>query len=195
MAVECVEFHFKAGDLKMFGFAIPNQGFYCIKVPEATKTQKATCIIQVPQGDATEKKIMDELKNLINGQWEWQVRQVIGKEFTVVFPDKTSLDTFSKILEILLSIHGLKVKIMKSDLDPESTEILQTTWIKIYGLPSFASKEEVVMKVATLAGDPILVDELSLIKTGLVRVKINCINPTTLRGFVRIFFNMIGYHI
>jgi hypothetical protein len=66
-------------------------------------------------------------------------------------------------------------------------------WVKIYGLPAIDLKEEVVMMVATLVGDPILVDELSLIKTGSVRVKINCRDPSKLRGFVRIFFNKMGY--
>jgi hypothetical protein len=67
--------------------------------------------------------------------------------------------------------------------------------VKIYGLPSIAYKEEVVMKVATLAGEPLFVDELSLIKTGLVRVKMNCRDPLMLWSFVRIFFNKEGHMI
>jgi hypothetical protein len=94
-----------------------------------------------------------------------------------------------------MGIHGIKVRIMKTELDPDATEVLQMSWVKIYGLPSIARKEEVIMKVATLAGDPILVDELSLIKTGPVRVKMHCRDPATLRGFVKIFFNRLGYDI
>jgi hypothetical protein len=85
-------------------------------------------------------------------------------EYTTIFPDKATLDTFSKISEILMGIHGIKVKILKIEVDPDATEVLQMSWVKIYELPSIALKEEVVMKVATLAGDPILVDELILIK-------------------------------
>jgi hypothetical protein len=51
------------------------------------------------------------------------------------------------------------------------------------------------MKVATLAGEPLEVDELSLIKTGPVLVKMNCRDPFKLRGFVKIFFNKVGYEI
>jgi uncharacterized protein YtpQ (UPF0354 family) len=76
------------------------------------------------------------------------------REFVAVFPDKKSLDTFSKISEILLSVHGNKIKILKSNMDPDASKILQTSWIKIYGLLAIACKEEVVMKVATLAGEP-----------------------------------------
>jgi hypothetical protein len=53
----------------------------------------------------------------------------------------------------------------------------------------------VVRKVATLAGEPLVVDELSLIKASPVRVKLNCRDPSKLRGFVRIFFNTVGHDI
>jgi hypothetical protein len=94
-----------------------------------------------------------------------------------------------------MGIHGIKVRIMKTELDPDATKVLQMSWVEIYVLPSIARKEEVIMKVASLAGDPILVDELSLIKTGPVRVKMHCRDPATLRGFVKIFFNRVGYDI
>jgi hypothetical protein len=51
------------------------------------------------------------------------------------------------------------------------------------------------MKVSTLAGEPLLVDELSLIKTSPVRVKMNVRDPTKLKGFVTIFINKVGYEI
>jgi hypothetical protein len=187
MVAECADFHAKASDLKMFGFVIPDQGFYSIKIPDAGSTQRASCIVQVLQGEANEKKIKEELKNLISNQWDWQVKQIQDKEYVVVFPDKSSLETFSKISEILLGVHGIKVKILKTNFNPEASEMLQQTWVKIYGLPAIACKEDIVRKVATLAGEPLVVDELSLIKIGHVRVKMNVRDPFKLRGFVRIF--------
>jgi hypothetical protein len=86
-------------------------------------------------------------------------------EYVAMFPDKNSLETFAKISEILMSIHDIKVKILKTNLDPDASEVLQSTWVKIYGLSDVACKEDVVMKVATLAGEPVVVDELSLIET------------------------------
>jgi uncharacterized protein YdaT len=195
MAAECVGYHSKAGDLKMLGFAILDQGFYNILIPRAGKVMKAACIIQVLQGEASEKKIEEELKNLKNSNWDWDVRQLYLKEYMAIFPDKASLETFLKISEILMSIHGIKVRILKSKMDPDAIEVLQMTWVKIYGLPSIALKEEIVLNVTTLTGDPILVDELSLIKMGPVRVKMFCRDPAKLRGFVRILFNMVGYEI
>jgi hypothetical protein len=43
------------------------------------------------------------------------------------------------------------------------------------------------MKIVTLAREPLVVDELRLIKTGPVRVKLNCRDPLKLRRFVRFF--------
>jgi hypothetical protein len=47
MAVECASLLEKISELKMFGFAIPEQGFYSIKILEEGSIQKATCITQV----------------------------------------------------------------------------------------------------------------------------------------------------
>jgi hypothetical protein len=179
----------------MFGFALQDQGFYSIKVPGEGSTAKASSIIQVLQGEANEKKMKDELKILINKKWNWQVKQVEAKEFTAVFPDSGTLDTFSKIFEILMSVHGLKVKIFKASFDPDAVEILQTTWVKIHGIPGYARKEKTVMKVAGLASEPLVVDELSLIQIGPVRVKMNCKDPLKVKGVVRVFFNKAEHNI
>jgi hypothetical protein len=100
----------------MFGIALQDQGFYSIQVRGESSSIKASSIIQVLQGEANEKKIEDELKILINKKWNWQVKQVESNEFTVVFPDSGTLDTFSKISEILMSAHRIKIKISRQAL-------------------------------------------------------------------------------
>jgi hypothetical protein len=74
MAVECLDFHTKAGELKMHGFALADLEFYSIKMPEEGEISRASCIIQILQGEASVKKLEDELKNLVNRQWDWQVK-------------------------------------------------------------------------------------------------------------------------
>jgi hypothetical protein len=96
---------------------------------------------------------------------------------------------------IQLALHGLKIKIIKTNVDPAASSILQSTWVKIVGIPSFAKEEEVVKEIASLVGEPIKVDEFSLIRDEPVRVKVNCRNPTKLRGFIEIFFNGVGLDI
>jgi hypothetical protein len=94
-----------------------------------------------------------------------------------------------------MTIHGIKVKIFKFNMDPDASEILQATWVKIYGLPSIACNKKVMMKVATLVGESLEMDELSLIKIWPMLVRMNCRDPYKLRGFVKTLFNKIVYEI
>jgi hypothetical protein len=66
MAAKCVVFHSKAEELKMFGFAILGQGFYSFNILGEGEVARASCIIQVLQGEANVKKLEEELKHLIN---------------------------------------------------------------------------------------------------------------------------------
>jgi hypothetical protein len=45
MAAECLDFHDKSRELKMFGFAIADQGFYSISILRGEEHSKASCII------------------------------------------------------------------------------------------------------------------------------------------------------
>lgn len=67
--------------------------------------------------------------------------------------------------------------------------------MKIYGVPAIAREVDIVKEITSLAAEPMVVDELSLIRAGPIRVKVRCLDPTQLRGFVRIFFNGAGHNI
>jgi hypothetical protein len=52
--------------LKMYGFGIPGQGFYSIDIPEVeVKSYQATGLLTIIEGEATEEKIDQELKHLV----------------------------------------------------------------------------------------------------------------------------------
>ncbi|KAG2551988.1 hypothetical protein PVAP13_9KG440385, partial [Panicum virgatum] len=152
-------------------------------------------LISVIEGQATEEKLERELKNLINPDWDYHVKELDRNVFSAAFPDQLSLNTFSKLTDVGLAIYGIKVKISKTNIDPVASSILQSTWIRIDGLPTFARKEEVVKEVASLVAEPLKVDSFSLIKEEPVRVRVNCRDPAKLRGVVEIFFNGVGYEI
>jgi hypothetical protein len=62
----------------------------------------------------------------------FKVRRIDKQEFIVVFPDKYSLDTFAKLSGFEMSFYGLKGKLEKSSMDPETSSVLQTVWIKVH---------------------------------------------------------------
>lgn len=157
MAVDC---NFNSKRLKMFRYGIPGQGFYAINIPEA----------KVKEGEATEEKLDQELKHLAREDWDFRVKRVDLQEFLVFFPDKSSLKTFSKLTCFEMSLYGFRGKLEKSNLDPEMSFMLHTVWIRIHKVPGIAREVELVKEIANLVSKPLVVDELSLIRDGPVRV-------------------------
>lgn len=98
MVVDCKTFDGKK--LKMFGFGIPGQGFYALNFPDSkVKTHQSTGLLTILEGEASEEKVDKELKNLVREKWDFKVKQIHLQEYLVVFPDKSSLDTFTKLYE------------------------------------------------------------------------------------------------
>ena len=152
-------------------------------------------IINIISGEATELRVEEEIKHLIDGKWEWKVKQTPSQDYLVSFPNKSILETFSKSNAIELAVHGIKAKVSKSDLSPGVSAVLQTSWIKLYNIPDLARSAGPVKLIAELAGEVVVVDELSLIREGPVRVKLNGRNINKLRGLVTVFINKVGYEI
>lgn len=44
--------------------------------------------IKILEGMADEKKVEEELRNLIENRWDWQVKKLSRDEYMVVFPNK-----------------------------------------------------------------------------------------------------------
>jgi hypothetical protein len=151
--------------------------------------------LQILSGIAPAAKVEEELKHLVDAKWEWKVKQVDRDNYIAVFPNKMIFDTFSRSGSIELAIHKISAKVSKSDSNLEVTRRLQIGWVKLFGIPSMARSEEVVRLVAKLAGEVVCVDEVSLIKEGHVRVKINAREISKIRGYVDVFIEIVGYEI
>ncbi|RLN42622.1 hypothetical protein C2845_PM01G37100 [Panicum miliaceum] len=163
-----------------------------LKLVERSPRFSAAPIIS---GLATTSKIEEELRHLVDDKWDWRVKQVDSDNFLAVFPNKMILNTFSRSRSIELALNKISAKVTKSDDDHEVSRKLQTGWVRMFGIPSMAKTEEVVKLLAELAGEVVCVDELSLIKEGPVRVKINAREVSKIRGVVEVFFEKDGYDI
>lgn len=72
MAIDCgrSENH----KINLFGFGIPGQGFFSMVIPEArTKLNQAIGLLIVLEGAASEEKLNEELKLLVNDKWEYGI--------------------------------------------------------------------------------------------------------------------------
>ena len=85
--------------------------------------------------------------------------------------------------------------ITKSKVDPAASAVLQSAWIKVHGVPSFAREEDIIREITSLVAEPIKVDVFSLLRDEPVRVRINCRDPSKIRSIIKIFFNGVGYEI
>lgn len=194
LAVDCYSSGSKK--LKMFGFGIPGQGFYAFNFPDSKiKVYQATGLLTILAGDASEEKVDKELRNLVKENWDFKVKQIHIQEYLVIFPDKGSLETFSKLSEFQMPLYGLKGKIEKTARDYATSSMLHTVWIKVHGVPDLAREVDHVKEIVSLVAEPIAVDELSLIKEEPIRVQGRCRNPGAIRGSIEIFFNGVGKQI
>jgi hypothetical protein len=105
------------------------------------------------------------------------------------------LDTFSRSKSIDLALHNILATVAQSDLDPFASSVLQTGWVQMYNIPDFAKSIEAITLIAELAGEVLVVDEVSLIKEGPVRVKLRARDLSALRDYKEISIADIGYEI
>lgn len=160
---------------KMYGFGFLDQGYHCLNIPGPVKTQKNMenmGLIRVKSGDDSVARMEMELKHLIDEKWQWQVKKVATKEYVATFPNKQILDTFSRSNGFDMALYKMFVTITPTRMDPAVPSVLQEGRVQIHELPDFARSVEEVTTIAERAGEVMVADEVSLIKVGLVRVKV-----------------------
>lgn len=135
-------------DLKLCGFGIPGQGFYSLQVPglELSDQQATTGMLIVKEGASSIAKIEAEMKHLIQADWNWRVRKLTDTKYSVIFPSKALLESWSKTQGVELALHSIKAKIEKSNLDPKASSILCAAWINVSGIPNATKQSDIVKK-------------------------------------------------
>ena len=152
-------------------------------------------LIQVKSGEVNTEKLEEELKNLIDRNWIWRVRKLTDQEYLATFPSKLLLDTFSRSKSVDLTLYNISVTISHLTIDPRACSVLQTGWVQISNVPDSARNLEAISLIAELAGEVVVVDEVSLIKDGPVRVKLRARDVSKTKGFVEIFVEGVGYEV
>jgi hypothetical protein len=138
----------------MHGFGFPGQGFYSLTIPwlDQPKKKENVGLLRITTGRATAEWVEEELEHMFDGKWKWMVRKISDNEFLAVFPTKEILDTFSKSKSINFALHNITTVVSKSEMDPSTSSVLQTGWVKLIGIPSFARNVEAVKPIAELGG-------------------------------------------
>lgn len=118
-----------------------------------------------------------------------KVRKISELEYVVVFPSKDILDTWSKARGVEFVLHLIKAKVDKSTIEPEASSVLSLVWVRIFGVPLPAKMVDIVKEIASTVGEPIEVDEISLMRVDPIRVKVYYRDTSCVNYFVEIFIN------
>jgi hypothetical protein len=184
----------KGMNLKLCGFGKPSQGFYSIQFPEEkdeTNLKSFPGLLTIFEGVATEEIIKTELNYLFRGRTGWTISHLGENEFILYFPS----DELTKFMSFEFATTAIKAKVEPTKLEKEVVSILEETWVKATGFPAKAQKKDIIREISYLVGDPIEVDEDSLLKGRAVRVKVWCKDPLKIEGSTMVLFNKQGHMI
>ncbi|XP_044423065.1 uncharacterized protein [Triticum aestivum] len=186
--------------LQTMGHAIPGEGFFCLQFKEEDDEDSGVlggnaAIISADPGTLSQWILEDELRHLVEGAWDWQVVQISEAEFTVIFPSPDMLWMATRSGKLFLPLNNITTRIRELVWEEPKGEVMPEVWVRLSGVPKKHSREDRLMAAMSMIGLPLVVDELSLIRPGPVRMKFACCAPAKLRGTVKIWFNNIGYNI
>jgi hypothetical protein len=178
--------------LQLMGHAISGGGFYNIDVEpiaDSPRKDRFAAVIKFKSAPLSESQLTDELKDLADEMWDWQVAKASETEFSVRFPSKETLRMSTRSGRLFLPISQSEVSIREAFLDPKPTAALPSVWVQISGLPRVRLAKDRLMAGLMMIGRPLEVDELSLRKaaTEPVHVRFQCRHPEHVKGTVQLF--------
>jgi hypothetical protein len=186
--------------LQQMGHAITGGGFYNIEVePLAGSGQVETfeAVIHFDVAPLSALQLADELKNLLDGAWDWSVAKVSEKEFSVRFPSRETLRMSTRRGKIYLPLSKMDVDIREAFVHPRPGKAMPPVWVQLTGLPGDLMERERLMAALTMIGRPLDVDELSVKKwkTEPVRVRFQCRFPERIKGTIALCVNGEPYTV
>jgi hypothetical protein len=184
--------------LRLCGFGIPGQGFYSIHIStdKAKSKKEVRGILVVETGEASVEIIEKELIHLFNEVPKWSIRKMGGEnEYMISFPTEDIRHQCSRFRSFEFETAEVKAKVIPTDISPDADGSLELVWVKAFNLHPDARKEDTVMELAYLIGDPTEVDLKTLDSQGPVRVRVACREAKEIGGETKVYFNGEGYTI
>ncbi|KAK1605794.1 hypothetical protein QYE76_029467 [Lolium multiflorum] len=180
------------------GYSGGRPGFCCLEVPdeELQKPISNSATVILGGGQLSVEQVEDEFKDLVDENWDWQVRQLGPTDFAVVFPSKESLRIAIRGGGLTLPCTKLKAIVTVPLGDPLAAESLQEVWVKLLGVPPPFRHADRLLLATREVGRPIGVDVASLAHPDApVRMSFGCRKGELLPDHITLFVNMQGYRI
>ncbi|KAK1666249.1 hypothetical protein QYE76_054408 [Lolium multiflorum] len=180
------------------GFGGQRKGFFCCEVPEEEMYQPATnsALIILEKEGLNEEQLEEELKDLVDDNWAWQVCKLTATDFSVIFPSKESLRMAIRGGGITLPMCKTKAIVMIPTDDPLVVEKLEEVWVHLIGVPPPLRHADRLLLSTREVGRPLAVDVASLEHpSGPIKMSFGCQSPVQLQEHITLFVNMQGFRI
>jgi hypothetical protein len=171
-------------------------GFCCFEVPDEElqkpASNSATVILRGEQLSA--EQVEDEFKDLVDENWDWQVREIVPTDFAVVFPSKESLHIVIRGGGLTLPCSKLKAIVTVPLGDPLADETLDEVWVELLGVPPHFRHADRILLSTREEGRPIGVDVATLAHPDApVHMSFGCRKGDQLLDHITLFVNMQVY--
>jgi hypothetical protein len=191
--------------LQWYGYAVDGIGFHCLEVedsmlvPEPTAAEHEAVVI-AGENRLTCELLSQDLKALVEDNWDWQVKRISDTDFLVVCPTKASLTLCKNLYRnaggIALPIS--KVSVLFADPHPHlrASATLSKIWVLLSEVPTCLGKANLLLEGTKMLGRPRMVDEDSLVDSaGRVCMLFHSHAPDRLPKSVLLFANLRGFRI
>jgi hypothetical protein len=148
----------------------------------------------------TSELLPQDLKALVEDNWDWHVRRLSDTDFTVVFPTKASLNLCKNLCRNAggISLPVSKISVLFADPLPHlrASAVLSEVWVHMSDVPPCLRRAELLLEGNKMLGRPRIVDDESLAaKEGPMRMLFHSQAPDHLPKYVMLFANLQGFKI
>lgn len=164
-------------------------------MPIVAPVTSNAAIISIQSQPVPSHVIAAELKEWGLDGWDWKIQQISDAEFAVTFPSKESLRMMASCSSFTLPLNQVVVSVKAAQNGARSVASLSDIWVLLDDVPSGLRNTRFLMSFGELIGKPVEVDASSLDRLGPARMKIWCVNPSLVLGYIDIFPSSDAYRI
>jgi hypothetical protein len=149
----------KPAVLQWYGYAAEGGGFHYLEMDEAVlaasvaeQENAATVIINNvdPRSKLSVQLLTDDLKKLVDANWDWQVKRTSDSDFAVVFPNLASLNLCKNTGGLTLPISKVSVLFVEPRLDSGASASLAKVWLLLSGVPEVLRRSDLLMEATKM---------------------------------------------
>jgi hypothetical protein len=162
----------KKASLQWYGYAIDGVGFHCLEVEEEAlpvgpgEGSAHTALVIAVENTMTCDLLTQDLKALVEDNWDWRVRRISDTDFAMVFPTKASLNLCKNLCKnaggIALPVSKISVLFADATATPQASLALTKVWVHLSGVPEVLRSVDLLLEGTKMLGRPRVVDEDSL---------------------------------